>query len=180
MTHLCLWVFMITKRLQGSLNIWGGPLLLSAVSGLLLLAPSTWAAALSYQRQAVTDGQWWRLLTDNFVHLGFWHWLFNALSLVLWGFLCPQPLTATDWSLRLLLIGIGMSLGLYWFTPQLETYVGLSGVIYGLFLLDLSAYALAGDGIAWACIVFLLCRVGWEWGVGIPAAEERLLGGQVV
>lgn len=171
---------MISKRPQGSLRIWGGPLVLSAATGVLLLAPRTWTQALSYQRQEISQGQWWRLLTDNLVHLGFWHWAFNVAGLMIWVFLCPRRLAAADWGLRLLLIGVGMSLGLYWFTPQVTDYVGLSGWIYGVFLLDLGAYALAGDGLAWAGIVFLIVRVASQWWYGVPAAEERLLGGHVV
>lgn len=175
---------MIARSLQGSrpdwLSVWGGPLALCAISALLLFAPAEVNDLFAYQRAAIAAGQWWRLVTDNFVHLGFWHWLFNALSLVLWGFLCPRRLRARDWVLRMLLIGSGMSLGLYWLTPSLHSYVGLSGVIYGLFLLDLGHYALGGDRIAWACIVFLVVRVSWEWVAGAPASEVRLLGGAVV
>jgi Rhomboid family. len=170
---------MIAERAWREPSVWGGPAVLTAISGLLLLAPSSWQTALRYSRIAIGDGQLWRLWSDNFVHLGFWHWFFNALSLVLWIAVCPRRLNALDWGLRVLVIGGGVSVGLYLFTPNLQTYVGLSGFIYGLFLLDLGVLALRGDRIALAGLIFLVLRVGWEVHAGAPAYEVRLIGGPV-
>lgn len=172
---------MIAKPLASSLQQWTAPLVLSAVTGALLLGGEGWQRALRYDRAAVTAGQWWRLLSGSFVHLGFWHWLFNALSLVLLVLLCPERLSAAEWLRRLGILGLGMSLGLYFLAPQLATYVGLSGVIYGLFALGLGRQAVQErDRIAMACLAFLAFRVGEELVLGTPAWEARLMGGGVV
>jgi rhomboid family GlyGly-CTERM serine protease len=172
---------MIAKGPTSSLRQWIAPALLSAATGALLWGGQGAQQALRYDRAAVAAGQWWRLLTGNFVHLGFWHWLFNALSLVLLVLLCPERLTAAEWLRRLSVLGVGMSLGLYFLTPQLTTYVGLSGVIYGLFALGLGRQAVQeGDRIAIACLAFLAFRVGEELVLGTPAWEARLMGGAVV
>lgn len=161
-------------------SAWLGPAVLAGGSLVLLLIGTPALDLLRYQRAAVDAGQWWRLLSCNFVHLGFWHWLFNALSLVLLVALCPEPLSARAWIGRTLVLSLGVGAGIHWWSPQLATYVGLSGMIYGLFLLGLGRQALHGDKIAWACLVFLAGRVAWEFLVGAPASEERLLGGKVV
>jgi rhomboid family GlyGly-CTERM serine protease len=136
--------------------------------------------ALRYDRAAVAAGEWWRLLSANFVHLGYWHWLLNAASLVLLVLLCPELLTPAEWLRRLVVIGIGMSLGLYLLAPTLQTYVGLSGLVYGLFALGLGRQALQRDAIAMACLVFLAGRIGWELVIGAPRSETELIGGGVV
>lgn len=172
---------MIPNRWRSSREIWAGPVAIIVVSGALLLAGSSAGRLLAFDRQHIAAGQWWRLCTDNWVHLGFWHYFLNALSLLLWIGVCPQRLRLSDWLLRLLLIGTGMSLGLYFFDPELQNYVGLSGFIYGVFLLDLGNDALLRrDRFAWLCLIFLVVRVGYEVIEGAPAYELKLIGGQVV
>jgi rhomboid family GlyGly-CTERM serine protease len=135
---------------------------------------------LRYDRAAVAAGQWWRLLSGNLVHLGWWHLLFNVLSLVLLVLLCPERLGWAEWLRRVVLIGTGMSLCLYFFVPGLPDYVGLSGLVYGLFALGLGRQALRRDEIGIACLIFLAARIGWELFEGAPESETKLLGGGVV
>lgn len=171
---------MIAKQWGSSRPVWLGPLLIIVLSGLLLLAGPAATRDLAFDRASINAGQWWRLCTGNWVHLGFWHWFLNALSLLLWLGVCPQRLRLSDWLLRLLVIGTGMSLGLYFLQPHLLRYVGLSGFIYGVFLLDLGNDALRRhERFAWFCLVFLVARVGYEVWTGAPAYEVRLIGGQV-
>jgi rhomboid family GlyGly-CTERM serine protease len=171
---------MISEPSLSSPAVWVPPALLSAVTGLLLLGGDTALHWLRYDRAAVAAGEWWRLLSGNLVHLGWWHWFFNVLSLVLLVLLCPERLAALEWLRRLLVLGLGMSLGLYFLSPGVQTYVGLSGLIYGLFVLGLGRQALRRDEIAMVCLAFLAVRIGWELVEGASAAETRLLGGQVV
>lgn len=160
--------------------VWLPPALLVLVSTALELAGSGVTEALRYDRAAVDAGEWWRLLSANFVHLGWWHLFLNALSLVLLVMLCPERLSAGEWLRRVLLVSLGMSLGLHWFVPSLGSYVGLSGMIYGLFLLGLGRQAAGRDGIAIASLVFLAGRILWELTIGAPESEQRLIGGGVV
>lgn len=137
-------------------------------------------ALLQYDRMAIADGQWWRLLTGNFVHLGWYHWLLNELGLLVLVLLCPETLSWKVWARRVLLLSLGMSLGLYLFVPGLRTYVGMSGVIHGLFVLGLMPQILKRDLIALGCLVYLLGKIGWEMGFGAPVSDEVALGGHVV
>jgi len=161
-------------------RVWGPLAVLAAFSTALLLGGEGLQHALRFDRAAIAQGEWWRMLSDNFVHLGAWHLFLNLLSLVLLVMLCPEVLSPLEWCRRVILIGVGMSLGLYWFVPHLPTYVGLSGLIYGLFALGLGRQALRRDKIAIAACVFLAARIGWELIVGAPASEQRLVGGSIV
>jgi len=170
----------IAEASPRSVQVWLPPALLIVLSTLLELCGSVVTEALRYERLAVDQGQWWRLLTGNFVHLGWWHLILNGLSLALLVFLCPERLSPFEWARRVLLVSIGMTLGLHWFVPSLTTYVGLSGMIYGLFLLGLGRQASTGDGIAIASLAFLACRIIWELTIGAPESEQKLIGGGVV
>ncbi|MDR3415834.1 MAG: rhombosortase [Nevskia sp.] len=170
----------ISGALRDSVGIWMPQALLGLASTLLMLGGSMPRALLRYDRAAVAAGEWWRLLTGNLVHLGWWHLVLNLLSLVLLVLLCPERLTAARWLWRLLVLGGGVGLGLYFLAPQVPDYVGLSGLVYGLFALGLGRQALHRDGIAVACLVFLAARIGWELVAGTPASEAHLIGGVVV
>ncbi len=136
-------------------------------------------AWLSFDRNAIADGQWWRFLTGNFVHLGWYHWLLNELGLLVLVLLCPEVLPWRVWVRRLLCLSLGMTLGLYLFVPDLRNYVGLSGVIHGLFVLGLMPQVLKRDLIALGCLAYLLGKIGWELVAGAPVSDEAAIGGRV-
>lgn len=164
----------------GTVAAWLPPLLLAAVSALLQAAGANVNEALRYERVAVEGGEWWRLVTANLVHLGWWHWFLNALSLGLLVLLCPEPARPSEWLVRVLTIGAGMSLGLHLLVPALGIYVGLSGLVYGLFALGFGRQIAAGDRFAIACLAFLAARIVWELVWGAPQSEQDLIGGAVV
>ena len=159
---------------------WLPPLLLALLSGLLELGGPGVTGALRYERAAVDAGEWWRLVTANLVHLGGWHWLLNALSLGLLVLLCPERLPPSEWLVRVLAIGAGMTFGLHLAVPALGSYVGLSGLVYGLFVLGFGRQIAAGDRFAIACLAFVAARIVWELVWGAPQSEQDLIGGAVV
>ena len=88
-----------------------------------------------YQQDAVAAGQWWRILTAHWVHVGWMHLFLNSLSLVV----CVT-LTSPNWSLRRwLLVTIAMGLGISFLlmlnNPEVTDYAGHSGILYGLYVL---------------------------------------------
>ncbi len=171
---------MIAEPSPSSPRVWGPPAALSVFCLLLMLAGPQLSRALQYDRGAIAAGEWWRLLSGNFVHLGYWHLLLNVLSLALLELLCPERLSPAEWLRRLVVIGVGMSVCLYFFVPSVQTYVGLSGLIYGLFALGLGRQALTRDEIAIVSLIFLTARISWELVVGAPQSETKLIGGGVV
>ncbi|WP_352890495.1 rhombosortase [Sinimarinibacterium thermocellulolyticum] len=163
-----------------SAALWIGPLaLVTAMLAVEFLGD--WGRSwLAFDRDAIADGQWWRLITGNFAHLGWYHWFLNALGVLVLVLLCPQPLPPWVWGRRVLVIGLAMSLCLWLFVPQLDNYVGMSGVIHGLFVLGLVPQVRRGDLIALGCVLYLLGKIGWELYAGAPVSDEAAIGGRVV
>ncbi len=137
-------------------------------------------ALLQYDREAILAGQWWRLLSGNFAHLGWYHLFLNQMGLLVLVLLCPEPMPAWVWLRRLVLLSLGMSTGLLLFVPGLSSYVGMSGVIHGLFVLGLMPQVLRRDLIALGCLLFLVGKIGWELYAGAPVSDEAAIGGHVV
>jgi rhomboid family GlyGly-CTERM serine protease len=171
---------MITNSVYGSARIWGAPLVLIGVLVVIELFGDAGRAALSWDRAAIDGGQWWRLLTGSFVHLGWYHLFLNELGIVVLVLLCPEPLEARVWARRILVLGLGMGLGLWLLVPRLSNYVGMSGIIHGLFVLGLMPQVMKRDLIALGCLAYLLGKLGWEMIHGAPVSDEAALGGSVV
>ncbi len=160
--------------------MWAPLLALIVFIGLLTLGGESLRDALRYERAAIGAGEWWRLLSGNFVHLSPWHSFLNALGVLVLALLCPESLDWKIWLRRLLFLSLGMSLGLYFFVPSAQAYVGLSGVIHGLFVLGLMPQVLKKDLIATGCLLYLCGKIGWEMVVGAPVSDEAALGGRVL
>jgi rhomboid family GlyGly-CTERM serine protease len=172
---------MITNADYRSRAVWLPPLAVMLLVLLLGLGGEPVRLALRYDAGAIAAGQWWRLLTGNFVHLGWWHLFLNEMGLLVLVLLCPERLAWSVWLRRLLLIGLGMSAGLFFFVPDTGWYVGMSGVIHGLFVLGLGRQLVAGrDLIAAGCLAYLIGKIGWELYAGVPVSDESAIGGKVL
>lgn len=170
---------MIADSLVGSRERWAVPAAVALLCLLLALGGDPVWQALAYQREAVGAGQWWRLLSANFLHLGWYHLGLNLVGLWTLLLLCPGPLPAWAWLLRLLVLGLGVTAGIYLWAPQWHSYVGFSGVLHGLFLLGLLPQALRRDWIALAALACLAGKLAWEAISGVPISDEQALGGRV-
>lgn len=172
---------MITNADYRSRAVWLPPLVVMAVVLLLGAGGEPVREALRYDREAIEAGEAWRLLTCNWVHLGWWHLFLNEMGLLVLLLLCPERLSPWVWARRVVLIGLGMSAGLYFFVPGTQWYVGMSGAIHGLFLLGLGRQIVAGrDLIAAGCLAYLVGKIAWEMVVGVPVSDEAAIGGSVL
>jgi membrane associated rhomboid family serine protease len=89
------------------------------------------------QGYAVSEGDYWRLLTAAFLHLGILHIAFNMYALYLFGPFVERALGTTRFVIAYLTMAVASSVFVYWLTePQIAT-VGASGAIFGLFGLAL-------------------------------------------
>ncbi len=170
----------IAEAPNSPVKTWMAPLFLMALLLLTQLLGDSGREWFRYDRGLIAAGEWWRLLTGSFVHLGWWHLFLNEMGLAVLVLLCPQPLSLAVWARRLFLLSVCMSLGLYFFVPRLGFYVGMSGVIHGLFLLGLVPQVLKKDLIALGCLLYLFGKLAWEIYSGAPVSDETALGGNVV
>ena len=87
---------------------------------------------LSYERDALAAGQIWRVLSAHLVHLDARHLAMNVAAFLLLAALYGRTLRMRDWFLAGLISAVAISAGLYFFVPEVTGYVGLSGVLHGL------------------------------------------------
>jgi rhomboid protease GluP len=81
----------------------------------------------------IFNGEWWRLITPIFVHLGFAHLLFNSFSLILFAPPLERMLGKVKFIFIYLSCGIIANIATYFLKPLTYNHVGASGAIFGLF-----------------------------------------------
>lgn len=92
---------------------------------------NSWA----YNRHHIANGEYWRLITGHFIHLNNAHLLLNMLGVGLVLVLFDNVLAIWQWLVVLLASALIISVLIYVNLPQVQGYVGLSGVIHGLYVL---------------------------------------------
>ncbi len=118
--------------------------------------------ALSYQRQAIAAGEWWRVLSAHFVHLDAGHALLNGLGLVLMWALFARDYSPLRWLAIYLTSALTISAGLWLFEPQVEWYVGASGALHGVMAAGTLAHLRRRDLDGWILAVFIVAKLSYE------------------
>jgi membrane associated rhomboid family serine protease len=81
---------------------------------------------------AVAHGEWWRLITGAFLHLGLLHIGFNMYALWLFGPIMEQMYGHLEYAVIYLLCALGGNVLTILFAPNVPA-IGASGAIFGLF-----------------------------------------------
>ncbi len=86
---------------------------------------------LSLDRTQVAQGQYWRLLTANFVHFGWAHTLMNLGAFLLCSFALLSEFSIKAFTALIVSCCLVVGICIYAFNPEYETYAGLSGALHG-------------------------------------------------
>jgi rhomboid family GlyGly-CTERM serine protease len=133
-----------------------------------------------YSRSLIEQGHWWLLITGNLVHLGWGHLVLNlaGLAMVWWFFI--DDLRAWEWLLVLPISGLFVTLGLYLFDVHLIWYVGLSGLLHGLFVAGGIRLLSKELGFAVVLLGVLAGKLAYEQFFGSLPGTSEMSGGPVV
>lgn len=127
--------------------------------------------ALSYQRAQLQRGEWWRLLSAHFVHLDAQHAALNGLGLVLMWALFARDHRPLRWLAIYLGSALAVSIGLWFFDPRLQWYVGASGALHGVMTAGTLAHLKRGDLDGWILASFIVVKLAYEqWSGALPFA----------
>jgi rhomboid family GlyGly-CTERM serine protease len=89
---------------------------------------------LSFDRPLIAGGEGWRIITGNLAHTNLWHLLLNLSGLAILYSLFRDYLGQARLPLLMLLLWLAVGLGIWWWCPQTQWYMGLSGALHGLFV----------------------------------------------
>ncbi len=162
------------------LQRWLLPVVVLVVSLALLAGGDFAREGLRYERAAIAAGEFWRLVSGHFVHLGSSHVALNMAGLGLVWYLVGNTLNRVQWVGVMALGIIIIDLGFWFLNPELQWYVGLSGVLHTLLVAGLivSAAPERKDVIVLAIIV--AAKIGWEQSSGPLPGSVQSSGGAVI
>ncbi|WP_305464020.1 rhombosortase [Photobacterium leiognathi] len=132
---------------------------------------------LVWDRQAIINGELWRILTGNITHTNWAHLAMNAAAFAIISFIFRAHFHTKGYSLLILLLSLIIGLGL--FATNITWYAGFSGVLHGIFawgcIRDIQAKTKGG----WLLLLGLTIKIGWEQYFGGSVSSEELIGVRV-
>lgn len=161
-------------KYQPSHILW---LLLFVVSFILQI---NWVDSWRFDRALVGQGQVWLLFTGHIVHLNWSHWALNMGGLAIVAFFFSPHASVKQWLAVLFVSACVINIGLWWWMPEIRSYVGLSGVLHGLFLYgalrEIRFYPASG----YVLTTVLIAKLSWEFFNGALPGSEDMTGGRVL
>jgi len=159
---------------------WQVAAFLLVACGLVALFGDAGRDALKYDRLSIEDGEYWRLLTAHFAHLGYTHLLLNMAGLVLVWLLVGRNYSSLQW---IIVVSVSMTVisGAFWFVDTyMLWYVGLSGALHGLLLAGaVQGYRTFPSESVIICVI-VVGKLAWEQLAGPLPGSESVSGGDVV
>jgi len=144
------------------------------------LQAAGWRRPLEYRRVAVLRGELWRLLTGNMVHLGWVHLARDLVGLFLIWALVGDSLDERSWLRASGTSATAVGLGLLVFSPEISWYVGISGVLFGLYCAGALCQFQDRPIYVSALLFGMVTIIGWTLYAGALPGETAGLGGRVV
>ncbi len=134
---------------------------------------------LSYRRIEITNGEYWRLLTGNFLHTNVWHLLMNLAGLWVIVQLHRTHYRLVHFSILFTTCCLLQGVGLYIFYPDLIGYVGLSGMLHGLFTYGAIKDITTGIKSGYLLLLGVIIKVVYERIYGASQEITQLIGARV-
>jgi rhomboid family GlyGly-CTERM serine protease len=159
---------------------WKFPLAIAAICGVIALMGEDSRYLLQYARADIAAGEFWRLASGHFVHLGHQHLLLNLLGLLLVWLLVGRAYNTRSWLLVTLICLLVMDAGFWLFDPELRWYVGLSGLLHGLLLAGALGSFRQLPAESLAILALMTAKLIYEQFSGPLPGSEAVAGGTVI
>ena len=165
----------MARRVDGNTNWLTVAAVVALVTGLWLAGPDV-TAALRYERTAVLDGQWWRLVTGHLVHADAAHLAWNLAGAALVWWLFGAEYGRLEWLVIVLASAAAIDIAFLGWMPGLDWYVGLSGVLHGCMAAGLAAWlARARDPLVLLVAILFGAKLVFEhWQGPLPFTAGTL------
>ncbi len=86
-----------------------------------------------FERTHIKNGELWRLITGHFLHTNVYHFVMNIIGLVLLCLLHGEYASTRTFAFNVVILCVATSIAIYFFSENIIWYVGLSGILHGIF-----------------------------------------------
>ncbi len=163
----------LSPRLESSSLVWATGFAVILIT--LQMLPEGLHRALWYDRPAISEGQLWRIITGNLVHLGWTHLALNVGALLIGIWIFYPARNPIAWAIAQLTCAITTSLGLFFFSPEIPWCVGMSGALHGLLMIGAIDWIRQGDRVGSVLLLLWTGKLAWEqWQGPLPLSSDAL------
>jgi rhomboid family GlyGly-CTERM serine protease len=134
---------------------------------------------LAYRRDDIGLGEYWRLFTGNLLHTNNWHLVMNLAGLWVIMLLHQQYYRSVSFTFIFVALCWLQGIGLYLFYPGLLGYVGLSGMLHGLFTYGALKDISVGMRSGYLLLIGVIVKVGYEQWFGASEQVTEMIGARV-
>lgn len=134
---------------------------------------------LAYRRDLIFDSQGWRLFSGNFLHTNAWHLVMNLAGLWVILLLHEQHYKAKSLLVLVIALSLMQGIGLLMFFPETRGYVGLSGMLHGLFVYGAVLDITKGLKTGYLLTLGVVLKVIYEQTFGASSEVTALIGARV-
>ncbi|MCS3460015.1 rhombosortase [Aeromonas sp. BIGb0445] len=134
---------------------------------------------IAFNRTLIAQGEGWRIITGNLAHTNLWHLLLNLAGLlVLYALFCDY---LQSWALPRLLavLSLAVGLGLWYGYPHTQWYMGLSGMLHGLFVWGAIQDIRHRRHSGWLMLLGIAIKLGLDHYSGGDGPAAMLIGAKV-
>lgn len=118
---------------------------------------------LIFAHNKITSGEIWRLWSGQFVHTNYIHLTMNIVGFITLLILYSEELFKPKLIIQIFYISTCIGLWLYFFSPEVRWYLGLSGIIYGLFVVaSLQAIIQKDALLGYPLFIAITVKITWE------------------
>ncbi len=139
-----------------------------------------WVESWRFDRVFIEQGRYWLIISGHLVHFNWTHWLLNMAGLAMVAFFFSPHASVKQWLTVILASMLLISGAMLLWLPEIRTYVGLSGVLHGLFLYgalrEIRYYPASG----YILLGILVAKLAWEFFNGAMPGSEEMTGGRVL
>jgi rhomboid family GlyGly-CTERM serine protease len=159
---------------------WVGPAGIALFAITLSFGGEAARSAFRYDRFGIEGGEVWRLVTGHFVHLSTTHLAMNLAALAVLGMLFTSRLGRLDWAGATIVAILVIDAGLFWLDQNVPWYVGLSGVLHGLWAAGGCKSFDRRYATSWLLMLALIGKLAWEYWLGAIPLSAASVGGPVL
>lgn len=155
------------------------PLIIMILAIIAFVFNDNLSSSLVYQRQFIAQGEFWRVLTGHFFHTNNYHLYLNVAALVMLWALHGQFYRISTYFILFISASISTSIGVYFFSPNIIQYVGLSGVLHGVFVWGALKDIQAKEKTGYLLFIGVWLKIAHEQIYGASNDVVELIGANV-
>ncbi len=155
------------------------PAIIFVTAVVIYLLPNGLENFLIYDRVDINNGELWRLFTGHLVHTNFNHLLLNLAGLTMLWALHGDHYQIKSYASVFIIAILVCSFGIYVFDPDMQRYVGLSGVLHGVFVWGAIKDIQKGWQSGYLLLIGVWAKIFYEQAFGASADVEKLINASV-